>query len=94
LWREEIPEDKRVCPFRDKTCCPATFESCRQMLAHCRQKHPDTLLFGGDPPPGLVVTDTQGKPLSGEEIRQIIDHPSFWPDPQELARSQRRAEVA
>jgi hypothetical protein len=40
------------------------------------------------------VTDTLGKVLSWEEIRQILDHPSFWPSPQELAQSRQREEVA
>ena len=94
LWQEEMPEDKRVCPFREKTCCLATFDSCRQMLAHCREKHPDQLPLGTNFTPGVVVTDTLGKVLSWEEIRQIIEHPAFWPSPQELVPSQPREEVA
>jgi hypothetical protein len=52
------------------------------MLAHCRQKHPDRLPFGGDTTTELVVTDIEGKVLSWEEMRQIIDDPSFWREPQ------------
>lgn len=94
MWREEISDDKRVCPFREKISCLATFDSCRQLIAHCREKHPDMVLSMGEPTPGLVVTDTLGKVLSWEEIRQILDHPSFWPDPQELGRLRQHEEVA
>ena len=94
MWQEEIADDKRVCPFREKTCCLATFDNCRQLLAHCREKHPDMLPATGDHMPGLVVTDTLGKVLSWEEIRLILDHPSFWPQPHELVRWRQREEVA
>jgi hypothetical protein len=49
-WLSDTPESKRVCPMREKSCCPATFGSYRQMLAHCRRKHPDKRPFGGGPP--------------------------------------------
>lgn len=94
LWIEEIPETKRVCPFRERTCCVATFDSYQQMLAHCRQKHPETLPFGGEQSPELVVTDILGKALSWEEMWRIVDHPSFWPGPQALRLSAEREEVA
>jgi hypothetical protein len=35
-WPNDTPESKRVCPFREKGCCPASFDSYRHMLAHCR----------------------------------------------------------
>ena len=43
----DTSEGKRVCPFWEKSCCPATFDSYRHMLGHCRQQHPDKLPFGG-----------------------------------------------
>jgi hypothetical protein len=49
-WLSDTPESKRVCPWREQSCCAATFDSYRQMLAHCRQKHPDKPPFGGTPP--------------------------------------------
>ena len=56
-------------PLREKSCCAATFDSYRQMMAHCRQKHPDKPPFGGDPTTELVMMDNQGR---------VLDHPSFW----------------
>jgi hypothetical protein len=67
--------------MKGRRCHAATFDSYRQMLAHCRQHHPDSLPCGGDPTTELVVTDTQGKVLSWEEIGQILDDPTFWQEP-------------
>lgn len=74
-------------------CGTATFGSYRQMLAHCRQKHPDRLPCGGDHTTELVVTDIQGKVLSWEEMRQIIDDPSFWREPQGVVLSREQEEL-
>jgi hypothetical protein len=75
---EEPVEYQRRCPFREKTYCAATFESFRQMMAHCRQQHPELSARGEEPAAGDAVTDTLGTALSWEEIRRILDHPSFW----------------
>jgi hypothetical protein len=93
LWCYDVPADKRVCPFRGVHCGIGTFGSYRQMLAHCRQKHPDRLPLGGDETTELVVTDIQGKALSWEEMRQIIDDPSFWREPQGIALSGEPEEI-
>jgi hypothetical protein len=77
--------------MKGRRCYGATFDSYREMLAHCRQNHPDCLPFGGDPTAELVVTDTQGNILSWEEIRQIVDDPSFWREPPNLARGEEEA---
>jgi hypothetical protein len=77
-WLSDTPESKRVCPMREKSCCAATFGSYRQMLAHCRQEHPDKPPFGGDPTTELVMMDNQGRVLSWEEVGRMLDHPSFW----------------
>jgi len=82
VWPYDASDDKRECPVRGRNCHPPIFDSYRQMLAHCRQKHPDRLPFGGDTTSELVVTDIEGKVLSWEEMRQIIDDPSFWREPQ------------
>jgi hypothetical protein len=84
VWLYDTSDDKRECPVRGRNCHPQTFDSYRQMLAHCRQKHPDRLPFGGDSTTELVVTDIQGKVLSWEEMRQIIEDPSFWREPPEV----------
>lgn len=84
LWLYGASDDKRDCPVRGRNCHPASFDSYQQMLAHCRQKHPDRLPFGGDTSTELVVTDIHGKVLSWEEMRRIIDDPSFWQEPQAL----------
>jgi hypothetical protein len=100
LWLYGASDDKRECPVRGRNCYPASFDSYQQMLAHCRQKHPDRLPFGGDTTTELVITDIHGKVLSWEEMRRIIDDPSFWQEPQTLVQwpsgltptsSQRRA---
>jgi hypothetical protein len=77
-WSNDTPESKRVCPFREKSCCPATFDSYRQVLMHCRGKHPDTLPFGGDPTTELVIVDDHMRVLSWEEVDRMLDHPFFW----------------
>ncbi len=79
-------DDKRVCPMKGRNCAVATFDSYQEMLAHCRQSHPDQLPFGGDPTTELVVMDTEGRVLSCEEILQILDDPSFWREPVRVAR--------
>ena len=71
-WSNDAPESKRVCPFREKNCCAATFDSYRQLLAHCRQKHPDKPPFGGDPTTKLVMMDNQGRALSWEEVGRML----------------------
>ena len=93
LWPYNAPDEKRLCPIGGKNCYAATFDSYRQMLEHCRQKHPERLPLGGEQAIGLVVTDTRGKVLSWEEVRQIIDDPSFWWDPQETARMEDQEEM-
>jgi hypothetical protein len=80
-WSNDAPESERVCPFWEKSCCPATFDSYRQMLAHCRQKHPDKPPFGGDPTTELVMMDNQGRGLSWEEVSRLLDHHAFWYKP-------------
>jgi hypothetical protein len=77
-WENETPDSKRICPFREKGCCPATFDSYRQMLAHCRQKHPDKPPCGGHPTTRFVIMDNQQRVLSWEEVDRTLDHPSFW----------------
>jgi hypothetical protein len=64
------------------------------MLAHCRQKHPERRPVRGGYTPGLIVTDTEGKVLSWDEMRQIIDNPLFWQDREESSRSERQGEVS
>jgi hypothetical protein len=76
-WLNDTLESERVCPFWEQSCCPPTFDSYRQMLAHCRQKHPDKPPFGGDPTTELVMMDNQGKVLSWEEVRRLLDHSLF-----------------
>jgi hypothetical protein len=71
--------------MKGRSCHSATFDSYREMLAHCRQKHPDNLPFGGEPSTELVVTDTQGNVLSWQEIHQILDDPSFWQEQPRVA---------
>jgi hypothetical protein len=80
-WSNDAPESKRVCPFWEKSRCPPTFDSYWQMLAHCRQKHPDKRPVGGDPTTELVMTDNHGRVLSWEEVGQMLDHPAFWYKP-------------
>jgi hypothetical protein len=80
-WSNDTPESERVCPFWEKSCCPTTFDSYRQMLAHCRQKHPDNPPVGGDPTTELVMMDNQGSVLSWEEMRRLLDHRRFWSRP-------------
>jgi hypothetical protein len=91
LWPHTTSDEKRVCPMKGKSCYGATFDNYREMLAHCRQNHPDGLPFGGDPTTELIVTDTQGNVLSSEEIRQILDDPSFWQEPPRVARRDEEA---
>jgi len=76
-WSNDVPERKRLCPFREKSYCTATFESYRQLLAHCRQQHPDKLPFGGDPTKELVMMDNEGRVLNWEEVGRMLDHPLF-----------------
>jgi hypothetical protein len=85
--------DKRVCPFKGMYCGTATFGSYRQMLAHCRQKHPDGLSLGGDHTTEITVTDIQGKVLSCEEMGQIIDDPAFWRKPPAIVSLGEQEEV-
>lgn len=82
-WSHDILESERVCPFWEKSCCVATFHSYRQMMAHCRQKHPDKPPFGGDSTTELVVTNNEGGVLSWEEVNQLLDNPLFWYKPKE-----------
>jgi hypothetical protein len=77
--------------MKGRSCRGATFETYREMLAHCRQNHPDSLPLGGEPTTELVVTDTQGNVLSWQEIRQILDDPSFWREPPGAARKAEEA---
>jgi hypothetical protein len=86
LWPYITLDDKRVCPIKGKNCYAVTFDSYQEMLAHCRQNHPDRLPFGGEPTTEIVVTDTQGRALSWEEIGQILDDPSFWRQPRRVVR--------
>jgi hypothetical protein len=74
----DTSEGKRVCPFWEKSCCPATFDSYRQILAHCRQQHPDKLPIGGDSTTEFVIMDNQMRVLSWEEVDRMLDHPAFW----------------
>jgi hypothetical protein len=85
--------DRRACPFKGMYCGTTTFGSYRQMLAHCRQKHPDRLSLGGDHPTEITVTDIQGKVLSCDEMRQIIDDPAFWRKPPAIVSSEEQEEV-
>ena len=80
-WSNDTPESERVCPFWEQSCCPSTFDSYRQMLAHCRRKHPDKPPFGGDSTTELVMTDNQGRVLSWEDVSRLLDHPAFWYKP-------------
>jgi hypothetical protein len=94
LWPYYTPDDKRLCPIGGKNCYAATFDSYRQMLAHCRQKHPERRPLRGERTPGLIVTDTEGKVLSWDEMRQIVDNPLFWRERGEMTRSERQGEVS
>jgi hypothetical protein len=51
------------------------------MLEHCRQKHPEKFAAGEIHTTELVVTDTHGRALNWDEVRQIVDDPSFWQQP-------------
>ena len=84
VWPEDAPESERHCPFREPCGCAATFDSYRQLLEHCRQQHPDTPPRERDPTPALVMTDTQGKALSWEEVQRLVEHPFFWRRPHGL----------
>jgi hypothetical protein len=75
-WSNDAPERKRVCPFREENCCAATFDSYRQMLLHCRQKHPDKPAFGGNQTTERVMTDNQGRVLSWDEVGRMLAQPS------------------
>jgi hypothetical protein len=88
------PDDKRLCPIGGKNCYAATFDSYRQMLAHCRQKHPERRPLQGEHTPTLIVTDTEGKVLSWEEMRQIIDNPLFWRELKEGLQPEGQREVS
>lgn len=81
VWPEDAPESQRLCPFREQRSCPATFDSYRQLLTHCRQQHPDKPPCEGDPAPELVMTDTLGIALSWEEVHRLVEHPLFWRRP-------------
>ena len=94
LWPYYTPDDKRLCPIGGKNCYAATFESYRQMLAHCRQKHPERRPVRGEHTPALTVTDTEGRVLSWDEMRQIVDNPLFWQEREERPRSESRGEVS
>jgi hypothetical protein len=76
-WSNDAPEHKRLCPFREKSYCAATFAGYREMLAHCREDHPDRLPFGGDPSTEIVMMDTEGRMLDWEEVSRMLDHPLF-----------------
>jgi hypothetical protein len=80
-WSNDAPEHQRLCPFREKHYCAATFTSYRQMLAHCRENHPDRPPFGGDSSTEIVMTDTEGRVLNWEEVGRMLDHPLFWYTP-------------
>jgi hypothetical protein len=82
MWPNDGAESKRVCPYREQSCRAMTFDSYRQMLAHCRQQHRDKPPAGGDPTTELVMTDTRGRVLSWEEVRRMIEHPLFWQRPE------------
>ena len=77
-WSGDASESERVCPFWEKTCCPSTFDGYRQMMAHCRQEHPDKPPVGGDPTKELVMTDSEGEVLGWEEVTQLLNQPLFW----------------
>jgi hypothetical protein len=94
LWPYYNPDDKRLCPVGGKNCYAATFESYRQMLAHCRQKHPERRPARGEYTPALIVTDTEGRVLSWDEMRQIVDNPLFWQEREDRQQSERRGEVS
>lgn len=93
LWPYYTPDDKRLCPIGGKNCYAATFDSYRQMLAHCRQKHPERRPLREEHTPALIVTDTEGKVLSWEEMRQIVDNPLFWREREDEPQSERQAGV-
>jgi hypothetical protein len=94
LWPYYTPDDKRLCPIGGKNCYAATFDNYRQMLAHCRQKHPERRSVRGEHTPGLIVTDTEGRALSWDEMRQIVDDPLFWQERGRMARPERQGEVS
>ena len=81
MWPYIIPDDKRVCPIGGRNCYAASFDSYRQMLDHCRQKHPEKFPMEGMRTTELVVTDNHGKVLNWDEVRQILDDPAFWHEP-------------
>jgi hypothetical protein len=81
MWPDDTTESKRVCPFKEQNCRAMVFDSYRQMLAHCRQQHPDKLPPGGDPTTELIMTDTRGRVLSWDEVRRMVEHPLFWQRP-------------
>ena len=64
------------------------------MLAHCRQKHPERRPLREEHTPGLIVTDTEGRVLSWDEMRQIVDNPLFWREREGVSRSERRRDVS
>jgi hypothetical protein len=60
------------------------------MLVHCPQKHPDKLPFGGDPTTVLLMTDNEGRVLSWEDVRRLLDHPLFWSRPIRVMKGARQ----
>lgn len=78
MWPYTIPGDKRACPIGGRNCYAASFDTYREMLDHCRQKHPEKFSIGEIETTELVVTDHHGKVLSWDEIRRIVSDPSFW----------------
>jgi hypothetical protein len=80
-WSNDALEHKRLCPFREKNNCADTFASYREMLAHCRENHPDRPPFGGDPSTEIVMMDTEGRVLNWQEVGRMLDHPLFWYTP-------------
>jgi hypothetical protein len=86
MWPDDATESKRVCPFKEQNCRAMIFDSYRQMLAHCRQQHPDKPPPRAEPTTELVMTDTQGRVLNWDEVRRMVEHPLFWQRPNGVVR--------
>jgi len=73
LSHDDVPERKRLCPFREKSYCTATFESYRQLLAHCRRS-----LANYKVPRRVEFFDTDlPKSSSGKILKRVLRE-RFW----------------
>lgn len=82
-YQDSSEDSQRVCPFAQPPLgagCSATFTSYRDMLAHCRDKHPDRPRYERPIPDGILCLDHHRDlvPCTDEELEAILQHPDFW----------------